>query len=172
MQGKSAGRAGLVRHGVSRDVNRPLASGRTAVLALLTLVPAVSLALRCRAFGRARDRDRGARGRVLRHVAADSRWGLVIIVAGVVGYFVGTPVLRRTTRVSPYVLLVWLAGLPISCRGPAGHPWLSLHGSRPAEASCGGPRSQRNDPATMPGYRHAYSHSAPNLAVTRLSEDL
>jgi hypothetical protein len=73
-------------------VRRPLAGGRTALLALLTLVLAVSLALRRRALGRARDRDRGARGGVLRHVAA--RWGLVIIVAGVVGYFVGTPGLR------------------------------------------------------------------------------
>jgi hypothetical protein len=70
-----------------------------------------------------------------------------------------------------YVLLVWLAGWPIGCRGPAAHPWLSRHGSRPAEAAMD-PGSQRNDLATMPGYRHAHSHSAPNLAVTRASEDL
>ena len=40
-----------------------------------------------------------------------ARWGLLIIVAGVVGYFVGTPGLRRTDPVQlAYVLLVWLAG--------------------------------------------------------------
>ena len=38
-----------------------------------------------------------------------ARWGLVIIVAGVVGFFAGTPGLRRTNPVQlAYVLLVWL----------------------------------------------------------------
>ena len=42
---------------------------------------------------------------------ARARWGLLIIVAGVVGYFVGTPGLRRTDPVQlTYVLLVWLGG--------------------------------------------------------------
>ena len=42
---------------------------------------------------------------------ARARWGLLIIVAGVVGFFAGTPGLRRTDPVElAYVLLVWLVG--------------------------------------------------------------
>ena len=50
--------------------------------------------------------------------------------------------LRRTDPIElTYVLLVWLAGgLAGRLRhGPAAHPWLSLHCSRPAEAPCDRP---------------------------------
>ena len=40
-----------------------------------------------------------------------ARWGPLLIVPGVVGYFVGTPGLRQTDPTQlAYVLLVWLAG--------------------------------------------------------------
>ena len=117
-------------------VRQPVAGGRTAILAVLTLVLAISLALRRRtplaALGI------GTAALVVEsflHVATlfsplatlvgaysvglyatrgRARWGLVIIVAGVLGYFVGTPGLQRTDPVQfSYILLVWLAGWAI-----------------------------------------------------------
>ena len=117
-------------------VRQPVAGGRTALLAVLTLVLAVSLALRRRtplaalAIGIAALVVEsflhiatlfsplatlvGAYSVGMYATRARARWGLVIIVAGVVGYFVGTPGLRRTDPVQiTYILLVWLAGWAI-----------------------------------------------------------
>jgi signal transduction histidine kinase len=114
-------------------VRQPVPGGRTAVFAVLTLVMAVSLALLRRwplaayAIGTA-----ALVSESFLHVAAEftplatlvgaysvglyatrarARWGLVIVVAGVVGYFAGTPGLRQTDPVQlAYVLLIWLGG--------------------------------------------------------------
>lgn len=114
-------------------VGRPLSAERTALLAVLTLVMALSLALRRRtplaalAIGTAALVAEsflhvatmltplatlvGAYSVGLYATRVRARWGLVIIVAGVVGYFAGTPGLSRTNPVGiTYVLLVWLAG--------------------------------------------------------------
>ena len=114
-------------------VRQPLAGGETALLAVLTLVIAVGLVLRRRlpltglAIATAALTVEsflhvatvftplatlvGAYSVGLYATRTRARWGLLIIVAGVVGYFVGTPGLRRTDPVQlAYVLLVWLGG--------------------------------------------------------------
>jgi signal transduction histidine kinase len=114
-------------------VRQPLAGGETALLAVLTLVMAVGLVLRRRlpltglAIATAALAVEsflhvatvftplatlvGAYSVGLYATRTRARWGLLIIVAGVVGYFVGTPGLRRTDPVQlAYVLLVWLGG--------------------------------------------------------------
>ena len=114
-------------------VRQPLAGGETALLAVLTLVMAVGLVLRRRlpltglAIATAALTVEsflhvatvftplatlvGAYSVGLYATRTRARWGLLIIVAGVVGYFVGTPGLRRTDPVQlAYVLLVWLGG--------------------------------------------------------------
>jgi signal transduction histidine kinase len=114
-------------------VRQPLAGGEAALLAVLTLVMAVGLVLRRRlpltglAIATAALAVEsflhvatvftplatlvGAYSVGLYATRTRARWGLLIIVAGVVGYFVGTPGLRRTDPVQlAYVLLVWLGG--------------------------------------------------------------
>jgi signal transduction histidine kinase len=117
----------------SEAVRQPVAGGRTALFAVLTLVMAACLVLRRRwplaayAIGTA-----ALVVESLLHVATEftplatlvgaysvglyasrarARWGLVIVVAGVVGFFAGTPGLQRTDPVQlAYVLLIWLGG--------------------------------------------------------------
>lgn len=112
---------------------RPSSGERAALLAVLTLVLALSLALRRRAplvalaVGTAALVSEsflhvatvltplatlvGAYSVGMYATRVRARWGVMIIVAGVVGYFAGTPGLSRTNPVSiTYVLLVWLAG--------------------------------------------------------------
>jgi signal transduction histidine kinase len=120
--------------GVAAEVVRQPAPGdSTALLLVLTLVLAVSLALRRRtplaalAIGTAALVAEsflhvatvltplatlvGAYSVGLYATRTRARWGLFIIVAGVLGYFAGTPGLLRTNPVQlTYVLLVWLAG--------------------------------------------------------------
>jgi signal transduction histidine kinase len=114
-------------------VRQPVPGGGTALLALLTLVLAASLALRRKwplaalVIGVAALVVEsflhvatvftplatlvGAYSVGLYATRTRARWGLLIIVAGVIGYFVGTPGLRRTDPVQlAYVLLVWLGG--------------------------------------------------------------
>ena len=114
-------------------VRQPMPGGRTALFALLTLVLAASLVLRRKwpltalVIGVAALVVEsflhvatvftplatlvGAYSVGLYATRTRARWGLLIIVAGVVGYFVGTPGLRRTDPVQlAYVLLVWLGG--------------------------------------------------------------
>ena len=114
-------------------VRQPVPGGRTAVFAVLTLVMAVCLALRRRwplatyAIGTAAlvvgsflhvatefmplATLVGAYSVGLYATRARARWGPVIVVAGVVGYFAGTPGLQNTYPVQlAYVLLVWLGG--------------------------------------------------------------
>ncbi|HET8915261.1 MAG TPA: histidine kinase [Propionibacteriaceae bacterium] len=114
-------------------VRQPMPSARTALFALLTLVLAASLVLRRKwplaalVFGVAALVVEsflhvatvftplatlvGAYSVGLYATRTRARWGLLIIVAGVIGYFVGTPGLRRTDPVQlAYVLLVWLGG--------------------------------------------------------------
>jgi signal transduction histidine kinase len=119
---------------VAAEVARqPVPSGRTALLALLTLVLAASLVLRRKwplvalvigvaalvveSFLKVATVFTplatlvGAYSVGLYATRTRARWGLLIIVAGIIGYFVGTPGLRRTDPVQlAYVLLVWLGG--------------------------------------------------------------
>ena len=114
-------------------VRQPMSGGRTALFALLTLVLAAGLVLRRRwplaalvigvaalvvesflhvatAFTPLATLV-GAYSVGLYATRTRARWGLLIIVAGVIGYFVGTPGLRRTDPVQlAYVLLVWFGG--------------------------------------------------------------
>ena len=114
-------------------VRQPMSGGRTAVFAVLTLVMAVCLVLRRRwplatyaiataalvveSFLHVATEFTplatlvGAYSVGLYATRARARWGPVIVVAGVVGYFAGTPGLQRTNPVQlAYVLLVWLGG--------------------------------------------------------------
>jgi signal transduction histidine kinase len=114
-------------------VRQPVAGGRTALLAVLTLVMAVCLALRRRVpLAALAIATVALVVESFLHVAtvftplatlvcaysvglyatrARARWGPLIIVAGILGYFAGTPGLRRTDPVQlAYVLLVWLGG--------------------------------------------------------------
>jgi signal transduction histidine kinase len=114
-------------------VRQPMPGGRTAVFVVLTLVMAVCLAVRRRwplaayAIGTAALVAEsflhvateftplatlvGAYSVGLYATRARARWGLLIVVAGVVGFFAGTPGLRQTNPVRlAYVLLIWLGG--------------------------------------------------------------
>jgi signal transduction histidine kinase len=114
-------------------VRQSVAGGRTALLAVLTLVMAVCLALRRKApLAALAIATVALVVESFLHVAtvftplatlvcaysvglyatrARARWGPLIIVAGILGYFAGTPGLRRTDPVQlAYVLLVWLGG--------------------------------------------------------------
>ena len=114
-------------------VRQPVPGGRTALFALFTLVLAASLVLRRKwplaalAIGTAALVVEsflhiatvftplatlvGAYSVGLYATRTRARWGLLIIVAGVVGFFVGTPGLRHTDPVQlAYVLLVWIGG--------------------------------------------------------------
>ena len=114
-------------------VRQPVPGGRTALFAVLTLVMAVCLVLRRRwplaayAIGTAALVVEsflhvateftplatlvGAYSVGLYATRARARWGLVIVVAGVVGFFAGTPGLGGTNPVQlAYVLLIWLGG--------------------------------------------------------------
>ena len=114
-------------------VSQPLPGGTTALFAVLTLVMAVCLALRRRwplaayAIGTAALVVEsflhvateftplatlvGAYSVGLYATRARARWGPVIVVAGVVGFFAGTTEVQRTDPVQlAYVLLIWLGG--------------------------------------------------------------
>jgi signal transduction histidine kinase len=114
-------------------VRQPVPGGRTAVFVVLTLVMAVCLAVRRRwplaayAIGTAALVAEsflhvateftplatlvGAYSVGLYATRARARWGPVIVVAGVVGFFAGTTGLQRTDPVQlAYVLLIWLGG--------------------------------------------------------------
>jgi signal transduction histidine kinase len=114
-------------------VRQPVPGGRTVVFAVLTLVMAVCLALRRRwplatyaiataalvveSFLHVATEYTplatlvGAYSVGLYATRARARWGPVILVAGIVGYFAGTPGLQRTDPVQlAYVLLIWLGG--------------------------------------------------------------
>jgi signal transduction histidine kinase len=114
-------------------VRSPVAGGGTALLAVLTVVMAVGLVLRRKLplTGLAIATAALAVESIM-HVAtvftplatlvgaysvglyatrARARWGLLVIVGGILGYFAGTPGLSRTDPVQlAYVLLVWLGG--------------------------------------------------------------
>jgi signal transduction histidine kinase len=117
----------------SEAVRQPMPGGRTVLFAVLTLVMAVCLALRRRwplatyaiataalvveSFLHVATEFTplatlvGAYSVGLYATRARARWGPVIVVAGVVGYFAGTPGLQRTNPVQlAYVLLIWLGG--------------------------------------------------------------
>ena len=114
-------------------VRQPMPGGRTAVFVVLTLVMAVCLVLRRRwplatyaittaalvveSFLHVATEFTplatlvGAYSVGLYASRARARWGVLIVVAGVVGFFAGTPGLQRTDPVQlAYVLLVWLGG--------------------------------------------------------------
>jgi signal transduction histidine kinase len=114
-------------------VQQPVRGGGTALFALLTLVLAACLVLRRKwplaalVIGTAALVVEsflnvatvftplatlvGAYSVGLYATRTRARWGLLIIVAGILGYFVGTPGLRRTDPVQlAYVLLVWVGG--------------------------------------------------------------
>jgi signal transduction histidine kinase len=114
-------------------VRQPVPGGRTALFVVLTLVMAVCLALRRRwplaayaiataalvveSFLHVATEFTplatlvGAYSVGLYATRARARWGLLIVVAGVVGFFAGTPGLRQTNPVQlAYVLLIWLGG--------------------------------------------------------------
>jgi signal transduction histidine kinase len=114
-------------------VRQPVPGGRTAVFAVLTLVMAVCLVLRRRwplatyaiataalvveSFLQVATEFTplatliGAYSVGLYATRARARWGPLIVVAGVVGFFAGTPGLQRTNPVQlVYVLLIWLGG--------------------------------------------------------------
>ncbi len=119
---------------VAAEVARqPVPGGGTALLALLTLVMAACLVLRRKwplatlVIGTAALVVEsflhvatvftplatlvGAYSVGLYATRTRARWGLLIIVAGILGFFVGTPGLRRTDPVQlAYVLLVWIGG--------------------------------------------------------------
>jgi signal transduction histidine kinase len=117
----------------SEAVRQPVPGGRTAVFAVLTLVMAVCLALRRRwplatyaiataalvveSFLHLATEFTplatlvGAYSVGLYATRTRARWGVLIVVAGVVGFFAGTPGLQRTNPVQlAYVLLIWLGG--------------------------------------------------------------
>jgi signal transduction histidine kinase len=112
-------------------VRQPMPGGRTSVFVVLTLVMTVCLAVRRRwplaayAIGTAALVVEsflhvateftplatlvGAYSVGLYASRARARWGLLIVVAGVVGFFAGTPGLGQTNPVQlAYVLLIWL----------------------------------------------------------------
>jgi signal transduction histidine kinase len=112
---------------------QPVPGGMAAIRAVLTLVMAVGLVLRRRwplaayAMGTAALVVQsflhvateftplatlvGAYSVGLYATRARARWGLLIVVGGVVGYFAGTPGLGQTNPVQlAYVLLIWLGG--------------------------------------------------------------
>jgi signal transduction histidine kinase len=114
-------------------VRQPVPGGRTAVFVVLTLVMAVCLAVRRRwplaayaiataalvveSFLHVATEFTplatlvGAFSVGLYATRARARWGPVIVVAGVVGFFAGTTGLQRTDPVQlAYVLLIWLGG--------------------------------------------------------------
>jgi signal transduction histidine kinase len=114
-------------------VRQPMPGGRTAVFVVLTLVMAVCLAVRRRwplaayaiataalvveSFLHVATEFTplatlvGAYSVGLYATRARARWGPVIVVAGVVGFFAGTTGLQRTDPVQlAYVLLIWLGG--------------------------------------------------------------
>ena len=114
-------------------VSQPVPGGRTALFAVLTLVMAACLALRRRwplaayaiataalvveSFLHVATEFTplatlvGAYSVGLYATRARARWGPVIVVAGVVGFFAGTTGLQRTDPVQlAYVLLIWLGG--------------------------------------------------------------
>jgi len=114
-------------------VRQPVPGGRTVLFAVLTLVMAVCLTLRRRwplatyaiataalvaeSFLHVATEFTplatlvGAYSVGLYATRARARWGVLIVVAGVVGYFAGTPGLQRTNPVQlAYVLLIWLGG--------------------------------------------------------------
>jgi signal transduction histidine kinase len=119
---------------VTAEVARqPMPGGGTALFALLTLVMAACLVLRRKwplatlVIGTAALVVEsflhiatvftplatlvGAYSVGLYATRTRARWGLLIVVAGILGYFVGTPGLRRTDPVQlAYVLLVWIGG--------------------------------------------------------------
>ncbi|HEU4544926.1 MAG TPA: histidine kinase [Microlunatus sp.] len=111
----------------------PVGGLRGMLLAVLTLILAVSLALRRRApltayvigtaalvseafLGVATELSPlatlvGAYSVGLYATRARARWGLFVVVVGVVGYFVGTPGLGKVDPLQfSYVLAVWLVG--------------------------------------------------------------
>jgi len=114
-------------------VRQPVLGGRTVLFAVLTLVMAVCLVLRRRwplatyaiattalvvePFLHVATEFTplatliGAYSVGLYATRARARWGPVIVVAGVVGFFAGTPGLQNTYPVQlAYVLLIWLGG--------------------------------------------------------------
>ena len=114
-------------------IRQPMPAGRTAVFVVLTLVMAVCLVLRRRwplatyaiataalvveSFLHVATEFTplatlvGAYSVGLYASRARARWGVLIVVAGVVGFFAGTPGLQRTNPVQlAYVLLIWLGG--------------------------------------------------------------
>ncbi len=114
-------------------VRLPMSGGRTAVFAVLTLVMAVGLALRRRwPLAALAITTAALVAESFLHVATDfaplatlvgaysvglyasrarARWGVLIVIAGVVGYFAGTPGLQRIDPLQlVYVLLIWLGG--------------------------------------------------------------
>ena len=114
-------------------VSQPVPGARTALFAVLTLVMAACLALRRRwplaayaiataalvveSFLHVATEFTplatlvGAYSVGLYATRARARWGPVIVVAGVVGFFAGTTGLQRTDPVQlAYVLLIWLGG--------------------------------------------------------------
>jgi len=117
----------------SEAVSQPVPGARTALFAVLTLVMAACLALRRRwplaayaiataalvveSFLHVATEFTplatlvGAYSVGLYATRARARWGPVIVVAGVVGFFAGTTGLQRTDPVQlAYVLLIWLGG--------------------------------------------------------------
>ncbi|HTF40698.1 MAG TPA: histidine kinase dimerization/phosphoacceptor domain-containing protein, partial [Propionibacteriaceae bacterium] len=114
-------------------VGQPVPGGKTGLLAVLTVILAASLVLRRKwplatlVIGTAALVVEsflhiatvftplatlvGAYSVGLYATRTRARWGLLIIVAGILGFFVGTPGLRRTDPVQlAYVLLVWIGG--------------------------------------------------------------
>src|SRR5215204_1306448 len=114
-------------------VRQPVLGGRTVLFAVLTLVMAVCLVLRRRwPLATYAIATTALVVEPFLHVATEftplatlvgaysvglyasrarARWGLVIVVAGVVGFFAGTPGLGQTNPVQlAYVLLIWLGG--------------------------------------------------------------
>jgi len=114
-------------------VGQPVPGGKTGLLAVLTVILAASLVLRRKwplaalLIGTAALVVEsflhiatvftplatlvGAYSVGLYATRTRARWGLLIIVAGILGFFVGTPGLRRTDPVQlAYVLLVWIGG--------------------------------------------------------------
>ena len=133
-----------VRRGVSRDRPSTLAGWDSASRASDPVLAVV----RCDAgpFGRARNRERGARGGGLRHVAAPLPMGLVIIVAGVMGYFVGHTGAAvhhpESARLRPARLA---GGLADRLHPRPGASMAVAPRFKTGRISCDG---QRNDPAT------------------------
>jgi hypothetical protein len=138
-------------------VRQPVPGGRTAVFAVLTLVMAVCLALRRRwplatyaiataalvvaSFLHLATEFTplatlvGAYSVGLYASRARARWGVLIVIAGVVGFFAGTTGLQRTNPVQlAYVLLIWLG---------AGASATPQHGGGRTRNASGEPSSAR-----------------------------